>query len=264
MKLFNGILIAILLSIAAVFLTAAVPVSESAAPAGTYKSTEKTMPATPLSVGTDLPYITETFDEKTLSAYSGLRNAVTRGMESITINTPLTYELWSLLIETADNADPLCFNIKTIRPEKRESDFTLHFTYTYSKNSYEKAVLAADTTADEIISSFAPETSEIKKLKAIYDDLRGRALYNEEAEYADNFYGVFRAGESGQEGFAEAFSYVCTKAGIDNTIVRKKYSDGAVLIVNRVTLSSGKSYYVCVPANDFFMKDEAFLEGVLE
>jgi hypothetical protein len=242
MKFSFRIQTAILFTLAAVFLTAAVPVSQTA----------------------DLPYITETFDETTMSAYNAIQASVSRGMESITVNTPLTNELWSLLIETADNQDPLCFNIKTIRPEMRENDFTLHFTYHYSKSSYDKAVTAADTTAGEIISGFTPETSEIEKIKAIYDNLRENALYNEESEYADNFYGVLRAGEGGQEGFAEAFSYICTKAGIKNTTQRRTYPDGAVLIVNRVTLQSGTSYYLCVPADDFFMKDESFLEGVLE
>jgi hypothetical protein len=251
-----------MLSIAAVLLTAAVPVSETAAPAVTSESFYKTIPAIPLSVGTD-PYITETFDTTTMQAYSAIRAAAGQGMESIKVNTPLTYELWSLLIETADNQDPLCFNIKTIRPEVRESDFTLHFTYHYSKSSYDKAVQAANTAADEIISGFTPDMSELKKIKVIYDSLRENALYNEEAEYADNFYGVIKAGEGGQEGFAEAFSYICGRAGISNTIVREKYPDGAVLIVNRVTLRSGTSYYLCVPADDFFMKDEEFLEGVL-
>jgi hypothetical protein len=263
MRFLRNFLTILILS-ATVFLTAAVPVlsTSSQLTAETSASSEKSNPATPLQVGT-CPYITETFDEKTLSAYNALRAAATNGIDSVTINTPLTYELWSLLIETADNEDPLCFNIKTIRPETASDSFTLHFTYHYSKNSYDKAVTAAETAADEVLVMFTPEMSEIKKLKIIYDYLRESALYNEESDYADNFYGVFRAGESGQEGFAEAFSYICTKGEIQNTIVRKKYPDGAVLIVNRVTLGSGKSYNICVPADDFFMKDDEFLEGIL-
>jgi hypothetical protein len=232
---------------AAVFMTAAA--SPSAVNAATSRG--------------DLPYFADILSETELSAYRAIRAAVTNCGQSITINTPLTSEMWDVLTEITDNQDPHCYNIKSVGIEQGESDFTLSFSYYYNKRSFDKAVLAANTAADKILAGIDADASETEKLHHIYESIRADTLYNEEAEYADNFYGVFRTNEAGQEGFAEAFSFLCTRAGIHNTIKRGEYTDGAYLIVNRVTLSSGMSYNICVPAENFFMKSDAVFEEVL-
>jgi hypothetical protein len=256
-KKFSRILIgAIIFTVTAAVLTAAVPVSEASE-----NSEEAYLPTSPYLQSDDLPYFAKSLTSEELSAYYAIRAAARMGIDGVTIYSPLTEELWAVIIELTDNQDPLCFNLKTVRPEISDGQFTLEFTYFYSKASYEKAVAAANEAANGIIEQFTPEMSEIKKIQLIYNALRSAASYDESAPYADNFYGVFKAGAAGQEGFAEAFSYVCTKAGIENVIKRGTYSDGAVLIVNRVTLENGKTYNICVPAEDCFMKTDKYFEG---
>jgi hypothetical protein len=213
--------------------------------------------------GESLPYFCETMSADELSAYRGLRATAQNCGKSLNVNLPLTSELWTVLTETADNRDPLCFNIKSIETVAGEGGFTLSFTYYYNKKSYDKAVLTAETAANEIIESFFEGDSERAKLLKIYQSLREAAVYDEEAEYAANFYGVFGAGAAGQEGFAEAFAFVCGKAGIKNVINRGAYPDGAVLVYNRVTLDDGRSYNICVPADDLFMKSDSVIENIL-
>jgi hypothetical protein len=255
----------IILMVTAAVLTAAVPVSEVSETSETSENSEGAyLPTLTTLNSDDMPYFAKSLTAEELSAFVAVRAAARMGINSVTIYSPLTEELWAVIIELTDNQDPLCFNLKTVRPEIGDGQFTLEFTYFYSKASYEKAVTAANEAANGILAQFTPEMSEVKKIQLIYNALRSAAIYDESAPYADNFYGVFKAGAAGQEGFAEAFSYVCTKAGIENVIKRGTYSDGAVLIVNRVTLENGKTYNVCVPAEDFFMKNDTFLEEALQ
>jgi hypothetical protein len=210
----------------------------------------------------EMPTFGKSLSPDELAAYGTIRTAVINCEKSVTVDMPLTAEFWQLFIELSDNQDPLCFNIKSVRPTRYENSFKLDFTYYYDKASYEKAVTAAEKAADGIIEGFVPDMSDTEKIAYIYKTLRGMARYNPNAVYADNFYGVYKTGESGQEGFAEAFSYVLTRAGIDNTIARGTYQNGAVLVFNRVT-ADGKTKNVCVPSEGYFMVDDSVMESII-
>jgi hypothetical protein len=210
----------------------------------------------------EMPFFAESLTSDERAAYETIRTAVINCEKSVTIETPLTAEFWQFFIELSDNQDPLCFNIKSVRPALYENSFRLDFTYYYDKASYEKATAAANKAADEIIAGFTPDMSEREKTAFVYSALRQKARYNPNAVYADNFYGVFRAGEAGAEGFAEAFSFVLTRAGIENTIARGTFPGGAVLVFNRVTLG-GETKNVCVPAEGYFLVDDSVITSIV-
>jgi hypothetical protein len=232
-----------MLTAAVLFTTAAVSLPESGSPV--------------------LPTFCETLSETDIQAYETIRTAVMNCEKSVTIDMPLTTEFWQIFVELTDNQDPLCFNLKSVRPTRYGNSFTLDFTYNYNKSSYDKAISAADTAADKIISGFSRGMSDTEKVAYIYTSISSMARYNPNSDYADNFYGVFKMGESGQEGFAEAFSYVCNKAGIDCVIRRGTYPGGSVLIINRVTIRR-KNYNICVPATGYFMVADEVFESIVD
>lgn len=97
--------------------------------------------------------------------------------------------------------------------------FPIEFTYRFTPEEMSNMNRFSEAAANRIMEGVTEDMSEYDILKYFHDYLIKNCVSDEEDIYANTIYGALVNGKALCEGYAKAFSYLCNKAGIENTIV---------------------------------------------
>lgn len=162
-----------------------------------------------------LPYYYSLLSDKEQEWYLQMRKAVINKKRSVRLKGSIDEKIISKLANTMFYYDVLTFNLKAIAGGTLSANGAeVEFEYNFSKESYDKMLAAMDKTANTVIKKFDEDTSTYTKIKYIHDYLVKKTDYVEEAKTAHYAYGAMAKGKAVCEGYAQAFAYICRKAGI--------------------------------------------------
>lgn len=220
-------IISAFLALATAFTFAAgIPVSKAVpdiavtAYAAESKSLEKQM----------LPYHYSKLSDTGKAVYLQLRKAALNHEKSFTYKKALDQDLVSLISDIIFYEDSLAFNVKgvsyVIYQGQNKTEFDL--SYSFNQESADKMMKKMDAVAEKVISKFDEDTSTYNKILYIHDYIVGNTVYDESLNSAHSAYGSMIVGKSVCEGYARAFGYICSKAGIKtvNVVGRATADDG--------------------------------------
>lgn len=220
-------IISAFLALATAFTFAAgIPVSKAVpdiavtAYAAESKSLEKQM----------LPYHYSKLSDTGKAVYLQLRKAALNHEKSFTYKKALDQDLVSLISDIIFYEDSLAFNVKgvsyVVYQGQNKTEFDL--SYSFNQESADKMMKKMDAVAEKVISKFDEDTSTYNKILYIHDYIVGHTVYDESLNSAHSAYGSMIVGKSVCEGYARAFGYICSKAGIKtvNVVGRATADDG--------------------------------------
>lgn len=220
-------IISVFLALATAFTFAAgIPVSKAVpdiavtAYAAESKSLEKQM----------LPYHYSKLSDTGKAVYLQLRKAALNHEKSFTYKKALDQDLVSLISDIIFYEDSLAFNVKgvsyVVYQGQNKTEFDL--SYSFNQESADKMMKKMDAVAEKVISKFDEDTSTYNKILYIHDYIVGHTVYDESLNSAHSAYGSMIVGKSVCEGYARAFGYICSKAGIKtvNVVGRATADDG--------------------------------------
>lgn len=163
-----------------------------------------------------LPYHYSKLSDTGKAVYIQLRKAALNHEKSFIYKKALDQELVSQLADIIFYEDSLAFNVKgvsyVIYQGRNKTEFDI--SYSFNTESAEKMMKKMDAVAEKVISKFDEDTSTYSKILYIHDYIVGHTVYDESLNSAHSAYGSMIAGKSVCEGYARAFGYICSKAGI--------------------------------------------------
>jgi hypothetical protein len=184
-------------------LTGAAITAEAAEESST--SIEKTM----------LPYYYKQLSTSEKKLYIKLRKAVIAGKKSVTVSSSVSEDVFNKLTDCMFYYDPLTFNLNyTTFVTYTDGSAKIGLKYRFTKDSYDAMLEQMDAVAEKVISSFDENTSKYKKILYIHDYLTSNSVYVENNTTCHTAYGAMVAGQAVCDGYAQAFNYICRKAGI--------------------------------------------------
>lgn len=116
--------------------------------------------------------------------------------------------------------------------------------YKYENSVIYKMQSEIDTEVNKILSMVEPDMTEYDKVKLFNDVLASTVVYDESAPNCRDIYGVFVDKKAICGGYSKAFSYLCSKAGIETAAVTGD-ADGLPHMWNKVKVD-GKWYNIDV------------------
>lgn len=116
--------------------------------------------------------------------------------------------------------------------------------YKYENSVIYKMQSEIDTEVNKILSMIEPDMTEYDKVKLFNDVLASTVVYDESAPNCRDIYGVFVGKKAICGGYSKAFSYLCSKAGIETAAVTGD-ADGLPHMWNKVKVD-GKWYNIDV------------------
>lgn len=140
------------------------------------------------------------------------------------------------------------------RPD--EPSDTLQLTYRFNKSEAEQLRQELETKTEEIFSAFDESTTDYEKLKHFHDTLVLGCTFSQTRPYVNTTYGAIVDGYAQCEGYAFAFDYLCSRAGIDCLTVNSVASDGETHAWNVVKLD-GMWYHVDCTWDDPLLETES-------
>lgn len=131
----------------------------------------------------------------------------------------------------------------------------LYFMYRYDEEQTDRMRVALDLEAGKIISNFDKSYGDYEKLLAIHDAVVLSSSFSKDGDYASTAYGALAEGSAMCEGYAFAFSYLCTAAGIENYVVSGADKYGEAHLWNKAECD-GKWYNIDCTWDDPILKNE--------
>lgn len=162
-----------------------------------------------------LPYYYSLLSEKEQKWYLQMREAVIERKSSVKLKGAIDEDTISKFANTMFYYDVLTFNLQNISGGTLYANSAeVNFEYSFSKETYDKMIAAMDKTANSIIKKFDEDTSTYSKIKYIHDYLIKNTEYVDNTKTSHFAYGAMVKGKAVCEGYAQAFAYICRKAGI--------------------------------------------------
>ena len=121
-------------------------------------------------------------------------------------------------------------------------------SYLYTAEQVDDMQKKIDAAADKIISELGNEMSEYEIVKFFYDKLASEVEYNENAENLRDIYGALVEKSTVCGGYARAFSYLCSKVGIETITTLGDFNETPHMW-NMVKID-GKWYHVDVTSGN--------------
>ncbi len=145
----------------------------------------------------------------------------------IRTGTPMTDEEFNMVSELLVYHDPVTFHIRSIEARWNSLGYSeFHMDYNYSKEDYDEMTAACDKRAEEIISKLNDDMTKYTKIRTIHDAIVDSTVYDAESTNGDNIYGILVKNTGKCDGYAKAFSYLCSKIGIRTvTVIGHSYRD---------------------------------------
>lgn len=177
-----------------------------------------------------LPYHYSQLSDKQKKVYLSLRKAALNHDDSITVKASLEKEDIVELVDIIFYEDALAFNVKGVTYGISSNKMIFNIKYSFKQESAEKMMKKMDKVAEKVISKFDEDTSTYEKILYIHDYIINNTVYDESLNSAHSAYGAMVQGKAVCEGYARAFGYICSKAGIKT-----------VNVVGKGTSPSGKT-----------------------
>lgn len=114
--------------------------------------------------------------------------------------------------------------------------------YKYSSSEIYKMQSEIDAEVNKILAMITSDMTEYDKVKLFNDTLASTVVYDESANNCRDIYGVFVDKKAICGGFSKAFSYLCSKVGIETATVTGD-ADGQPHMWNKVKID-GKWYNI--------------------
>lgn len=198
----------------------------------------------------DRPYSYRFLNEKQTYIYDEIIKAAEQYSSSITFSTDkdITSEDYCDVYQIIYDDEPSLFYIdKKMQYAVNSSTKRLASSkmfYKYGSSDIYKMQSEIDTEVNKILAMITDDMTDYDKVKLFNDVLASSVVYDETAANCRDIYGVFVDKKAICGGYSKAFSYLCSKAGIETATVTGD-ADGQPHMWNKVRID-GKWYNIDV------------------
>lgn len=172
-----------------------------------------------------LPYHYSKLSDTEKSVYIKLRKAAINHEKTFSVNKSMDKDVVSNLVDIIFYEDALAFNVKKVSYMISNKKTEFEISYSFNQESAEKMMKKMDAVAKKVTSKFKEDTSTYSKILYIHDYIIDNTVYDESLNSAHSAYGSMISGKAVCEGYARAFGYICSKAGIKTVNVVGKATD---------------------------------------
>lgn len=196
------------------------------------------------------PYSYRFLDEKQTYIYDEIISAAEQYGSSITFSSDkdITSEDYCDVYQIIYDDEPSLFYLdKKMQYAVNSSTKRLASSkmfYKYSSSEIYKMQSEIDTEVNKIFAMISDDMTDYDKIKLFHDVLASTVVYDESAPNCRDIYGVFVDKKAICGGYSKAFSYLCSKAGIETATVTGD-ADGLPHMWNKVKIN-GKWYNIDV------------------
>lgn len=175
------------------------------------------------------PYYT--LDDNKKAAYDTIVDAIKSHSsrfnlpDNAIINGEEYVELYQMIYDYEYSIFDLDVNIRYTSSATKGNVVAAEPSYLYTAEQVEDMQKKIDAAADEIIAGIQDGMSEYEVVKYFYDKLASEVEYNEKAENLRDIYGAFVDKSTVCGGYAKAFSYLCSKIGIESMTVLGDFNE---------------------------------------
>lgn len=165
------------------------------------------------------PY--NTLDSNKKAAYDAMLSAIKAHKDrfdipdGVKISGDDYVELYQLIYDFEYSIFDLDVNIRYTSAANTGNVVSAQLSYLYTAEQVDDMQKKVDAAADKIISELWDGMSEYEIVKFFYDKLASEVEYNEKAENLRDIYGALVEKSTVCGGYARAFSYLCSKVGIE-------------------------------------------------
>lgn len=224
-------------------------VSSAAETTGSLDTLTSTV-GTPAASDLERPYSYRFLDEDHKYIYDEIIKAAEQYSSSITFDSDknITSEDYLDVYQIIYDDEPSLFYIdKKMQYAVNSSTKRLASSkifYKYGSSETYKMQSEIDSEVNKILAMITSDMTDYDKVKLFNDVLASTVVYDETAANCRDIYGVFVDKKAICGGFSKAFSYLCSKAGIETAAVTGD-ADGQPHMWNKVKID-GKWYNVDV------------------
>lgn len=201
-----------------------------------------------------LDYVFYTLNEKEKEAYSDMIGAVNRRENEFPFPEGFDKDEMKKLFTLLYTQQERIFWLDS-RFYCDDEQQKLYFMYRYDEERTDRMRVALDLAAGKILDGFTQTSDDYEKLLAIHDAIVLSCTFSPDGENAPTAYGAIVDGSAMCEGYAFAFSYLCTAAGIENYVVSGTNSKGEPHLWNKA-VCGGEWYNVDCTWDDPILKTE--------
>lgn len=176
-------------------------------------------------------YVYDTLKDNEKEAYDILLNAI-KAHEShfdlpyeLEISGDEYVDLYQLVFDFEYSVFDLGVDIRYTTDSRSGIVVGAQLSYLYTAEQVEDMQKKIDIEANKILSDITDGMSEYEIVKLFYDRLASEIEYNENAENLRDIYGAFVDKSTVCGGFAKAFSYLCSKIGIETITVTGDFNE---------------------------------------
>ena len=198
------------------------------------------------------PY--NTLDSNKKAAYDAMLTAIKAHRDrfdipdGVKISGDDYVELYQLIYDFEYSIFDLDVNIRYTSASNTGNVVSAQLSYLYTAEQVDDMQKKIDAAADKIISELGNEMSEYEIVKFFYDKLASEVEYNENAENLRDIYGALVEKSTVCGGYARAFSYLCSKVGIETITTLGDFNETPHMW-NMVKID-GKWYHVDVTSGN--------------
>ena len=228
---------------------ASASVTSAAETTGSLDSQTSTLGTSSASV-TERPYSYRFLDEKHTYIYDEIVKAAEQHSSTITFasDKDVTSEDYCDVYQIIYDDEPSLFYIdKKMQYAVNSSTKRLASSkmfYKYSSSEISTMQSEIDSEVNKILAMVTPDMTDYDKVKLFNDVLASTVVYDETAANCRDIYGVFVDKKAICGGYSKAFSYLCSKTGIETAFVTGD-ADGQPHMWNKAKID-GKWYNVDV------------------
>ncbi|MDE6599622.1 MAG: hypothetical protein K2K34_06030 [Oscillospiraceae bacterium] len=230
--------------------SASVSSSSTASETTGFLDTETSTVGTPSASDLNRPYSYRFLDEKHKLVYDQIISAAEKYGSTINFSADksVTSEEYCDIYQIIYDDEPSLFYIdKKMQYAVNSSTKQLanaKMFYKYTNSVIEKMQGEIDAEVNSILGMITANMTDYDKVKLFHDVLASTVEYDENAANCRDIYGVFVDKKAICGGFSKAFSYLCSKAGIETVTVTGD-ADGTPHMWNKVKIG-GKWYNIAI------------------
>lgn len=175
------------------------------------------------------PYYT--LDDNKKLAYDTIVDAIKshsgkfRFPDDVIITGDEYVELYQLIYDFEYSVFDLDVNIRYTSSATKGNVVSGEPSYLYTAEQVDDMQKKIDDAADKIIAELKDDMSEYEIVKFFYDKLASEIEYNEKAENLRDIYGALVDKSTVCGGYAKAFSYLCSKIGIESITITGDFNE---------------------------------------
>lgn len=176
-------------------------------------------------------YVYEMLSENEKKAYDIMLNAIKAHESSFELPYELGIsgdeyvDLYQLIFDFEYSIFDLGVNIRYTTDSRSGTVVEAQLSYLYTAEQVVDMQKKIDVEANKILSDITDGMSEVEIVKLFYDRLASEIEYNEKAENLRDIYGAFVDKSTVCGGFAKAFSYLCSRVGIESITITGDFNE---------------------------------------